>query len=307
MKYLNSFIRAILAALPAMAILAMADEVPPGALEKITQAIPRQNIAKPSQARRLLVVSTTHGFRHQSIPTGKLMLAEIERITGAFTAVIDNDLQHFESDALEKFDAVCFLNTTGNIFLPTAKEFESLDESQKKDAIEREQRLKKNLLRYIRDGGGFIGIHAATDTFHEWPEFGEMINGFFDGHPWTAGSKVSIRVEPGKSNHPLVAMFQNENLRITEEIYQFKDPYHSRSVEMLLRIDTENTPMDVKGINRKDNDFGVSWIRHWGNGRVFYTSLGHNHEIYWHPMVVQHYLAGIQWALGDLNIDVAKP
>lgn len=307
MKYLSSFFRAILAALPAMAIPTMADEAPPGALEKITQAIPRENVAKPLQARRLLVVSTTRGFRHQSIPTGKLMLAELERLTGAFTTVIDNDLKHLEASALDNFDAICFLNTTGNIFLPPPDEFESLDETGKKHAIEREERLKKNLLNYIREGGGFIGIHAATDTFHEWPEFGEMINGFFDGHPWTARSEVSIRVEPGKGTHPLLAMFQNENLRITEEIYQFKAPYNSSSVEMLLRLDTESTPMNVKGINREDGDFGVSWIRRWGNGRVFYTSLGHNHEIFWHPQIVQHYLAGIQWALGDLSADSVKP
>ena len=75
---------------------------------------------------------------------------------------------------------------------------------------------------------------------------------------------------------------------------------------MLLRLDTEKTDMTVKGIKRKDGDFGIAWARNWGKGRVFYCSLGHNHHIYWNPKVVRHYLAGIQWALGDYKVDVKK-
>ena len=74
---------------------------------------------------------------------------------------------------------------------------------------------------------------------------------------------------------------------------------------MLLRLDTEKTDMTLPGIKREDRDFGISWARPWGEGRVFYSSLGHNHEMYWHPKVVRHYLAGIQWALGDLKIEVS--
>ena len=83
-----------------------------------------------------------------------------------------------------------------------------------------------------------------------------------------------------------------------------RDPYDSKSVHMLLRLDTTRTDMTRPGIKRTDGDFGVSWARHWEQGRVFYTSIGHNHEMYWHPKVVRHYLAGIQWAIGDLNAEV---
>ena len=131
-----------------------------------------------------------------------------------------------------------------------------------------------------------------------------MVNGFFDGHPWTADTPVSIKVEPGQEKHPLVAMFEGQNVDFKEEIYQLKDPYNSKSVHMLLRLDTEKTDMTKGGIKRKDGDFGVAWARHWEKGRVFYCSLGHNHEIYWHPKVIRHYLAGIQWALGDYKVEV---
>jgi uncharacterized protein len=179
-----------------------------------------------------------------------------------------------------------------------------MSDSEKKAAAEREKRLKDNLMAFIKSGRGFIGIHAATDCCYEWPEYGKMINGYFDGHPWTADTMVSVKVEPGQEEHPLVAMFEGKNVEFKEEIYQLKDPYDSKSVHMLLRLDTEKTDMTRKGIKRTDNDFGIAWARHWDKGRVFYCSLGHNHDMYWHPKVLRHYLAGIQWALGDYKVEV---
>jgi type 1 glutamine amidotransferase len=133
-----------------------------------------------------------------------------------------------------------------------------------------------------------------------------MINGCFDGHPWTSDKLVSIKVEPGQENHPLAAMFGGRNLEIREEIYQFRDPYDSGAVHMLLRLDTTKTDMSVEGIKRTDNDFGVAWARHWDEGRVFYSSLGHNHEIFWNEKILAHFLSGIQWALGDYKVEVNK-
>lgn len=280
------------------------EQAPPGAAGKIAGALPAEPYAMPRTPRKLLVFSKTNGFRHASIATGKLLLEEMGRRTGAFEAVISDDLENFEKDKLATYDAVCFLSTTQSVFLPPAKELEKLSDDGKAAARERDARLKENLMSYVKSGGGFVGIHAATDTCYEWPEYGRMINGYFDGHPWNANTMVSVKVEPGQESHPLVAMFEGENVEFKEEIYQHKDPYDSKAVRMLLRLDTEKTDMTVKGIKRTDNDFGIAWARDWDKGRVFYTSLGHNHEIFWHPKVVRHYLAGIQWALGDLKAEV---
>lgn len=283
-----------------------AEQAPPGALENIRQSIPDQPFAKPGKPRKLLVFSRTNGFRHASIATGKLCLTEMGRKTGAYETVVSEELDVFESAVLETFDAVCFLSPTMNVFSPKPEELKMMNDSQKADAAARERRIKENLMKFIKSGRGYIGIHAATDCCYEWPEYGEMVNGFFDGHPWTADTLVSVKVEPGEEKHPLVAMFEGSNVEFKEEIYQLKDPYHSKSVHMLLRLDTEKTDMTRKGIKRTDGDFGIAWARHWDKGRVFYCSLGHNHEIYWHPKVVRHYLAGIQWALGDFKVDVRK-
>jgi hypothetical protein len=280
------------------------EQAPPGAAEKITAAIPDKPFAKPGKPRKVLVFSKTNGFRHASIATGKVALAEMGRKTGAFEAVISDDLGEFEADKLKQYDAVCFLSTTQAVFSPHPNELKTMSGEDKKAALEKDARLKENLMAFVKSGRGFIGIHAATDTCYEWSEYGRMINGYFDGHPWTADTMVSVKVEPGQEKHPLVAMFEGANQEFKEEIYQLKDPYDSKAVHMLLRLDTEKTDMTRKGIKRTDGDFGISWARHWEKGRVFYSSLGHNHDMYWNSKVVRHYLAGIQWAIGDFKAEV---
>ena len=280
------------------------DKLPQGAEAKIIESLPDTPFAKPLKPRKMLVFSRTNGFRHASIPTGQLAITEMGRKTGAFETVLSEDMAEFEMENLQKYDAVCFLNSTGNVFAPYKDELAKMSADEKKAASEREARLKENLMKFINSGRGFVGIHSATDCCQEWPDFGKMINGYFDGHPWGAGTMVSVKVEPGEEEHPLVAMFEGKNVEFKEEIYQLRDPYDSKSVHMLLRLDTEKTDMTVKGIKRTDNDYGIAWARHWNSGRVFYCSLGHNHEMYWHPKVVRHYLAGIQWALGDYKVEV---
>ncbi|GAA5483415.1 ThuA domain-containing protein [Haloferula sargassicola] len=263
------------------------EQAPAGAAEKIAEALPADAFAKPEKPRKVLVFSRTAGFRHDSIATGKVALAEMGKKTGAFEAVISDDLANFEPGRIDQFDAIVFLSTTQNAF----------------DGAADEKELQDSLMAFVKGGKGFVGIHAATDTFYNWPEYGEMMNGYFDGHPWTSDKQVHIDVEPAAKDHPLAKMFGGESMEFPEEIYQFKEPYDSSKVTMLLRLDPTKSAK-VDGMKRKDNDYGVAWARNWGKGRVFYCSLGHNHDMYWNPKVLRHYLAGIQWAIGDLKAEV---
>lgn len=262
---------------------------------EIEAALPEKAFAKPKKKRKLLVFSVTNGFRHRSIPTGQLSFALMGEKTGAYEAVVSDDLANFESDKIKEFDAICFLNTTGNVFVAR-----NLKGDEKKAAEERGKRLQENLASFIREGGGFVGIHSATDTNYQWKEYGEMINGYFDGHPWGAGTQVSIAVDKSAVKHPIVDHLEGENLNFKEEIYQLKDPYDSSKVQMLLRLDLEKS--EKKNMKRTDGDYGVSWVRKWGKGRVFYCSLGHNDAMYFHPDVLKIYLGGIQYALGDFDV-----
>ena len=294
----------ILVSLAFAVTLLHAEEPPAGMAEKIAAALPDKPFATPAKPRKLLIFSVTNGFHHASIPTGQLAFTELGKKTGAFETVVSNDLANFETDKLKDFDAVCFLSTTGEVFSPGKDQTKSMSPEALKEAGARADRLKANLMAFIKEGKGFVGIHSATDSCYQWPDYGQMINGYFDGHPWGAGTEVSIRVEPGQEKHPLVAMFEGKNVDFKEEIYQLKDPYDSKKVDMLLRLDTEKTKIDIGGVKRADKDFGVAWARSWGKGRVFYCSLGHNHEIYSNPIILKHYLAGLQWAIGDFKVDV---
>lgn len=254
---------------------------------------------KPKQDRKILIFSRTMGYRHGSIGIGQKTLSLLGKESGAFDVVVSDDLANFEKPAIDQFDAICFLNTTLNVF-GSAKKPET--EEAKQVAAEKEARLKKNLIEFVASGKGFIGIHAATDTFYEWAEYGNLVGAYFDQHPWTSGTDVVISVEKGTEKHPLNAGFRTGDLSFKEEIYQFKDPYDPKKLNILTRLNTEKSTMDVGGIKRKDNDFGTSWVKDYGKGRVFYCSLGHNNHIYYNSEILAHYLAGIQYAVGDLEL-----
>lgn len=279
---------------------AAAQEVPAADLKKISDALPKTAPGKPLGQRKLLVFSLTRGFHHSSIPWGIEALKRMGETTGAFEVVASDDAGVFEYDSLKNFDAVCMLNTTGELFLPP--EPDKLPPEQRKAAYDRDYRLKQNLLNFVRNGKGIIGIHSATDTFYKWPEYGEMMGGYFDGHPWHESVNINV-IEP---THPLLAMFPDALFTITDEIYQLKDPYNKGRIHELLKLDTASANMKKEGINRRDSDFAVSYVRNYAKGRVFYCSLGHREEVYWNPTVLAHYLAGIQFALGDLSAD-AEP
>ena len=254
--------------------------VPDRDVQRITEAAPSKATARPKRARRLLVFNLCKGFRHKSIPWGAKAVEIIGRKTGAYETVMSTDVSVFEPASLRRFDAICMNNTSGTLF--------------------NDERLKKSLLDFVKSGKGIIGIHAATDCFKNWADYGEMMGGYFWGHPWGARDTVTIKID--EPDHPLSAAFGGEGFEIKEEMYQFKDPYSREKLRVLLTIDLDKTAKR-KGMKRKDNDYAVTWIRDYGKGRVFFCSLGHNNDIFWHPAILRHYLDGIQFALGDLEAD----
>ena len=165
---------------------------------------------------------------------------------------------------------------------------------------------KEALLNFVRGGKGIIGIHAATDNFYAWEEGAKMMGGLFCGHPWNAGCTVQMKLD--EPDHPINACFHGETFKVKDEIYQFKDPYSRENQRIIVSLDMDDPDTKaVKGgkpeqVQRTDDDFGVTWVRPEGKGRVFYCSMGHNHHIFWDNRILQHYLAGIQYALGDYDV-----
>jgi uncharacterized protein len=258
----------------------------------------------PAKPRTLLVYAISHGPHRFAIPTGNAILTMLGEETGAYTAVVSTDLANFEPDALQQFDAVCFANTTGEVFYrPVERDlFQALSTEARAKQVANAERLVKNLTEYVSSGGGVFGIHAATDTLKKSPAYGAMIGGYFDGHPWAGSQTVRVRVE--QPEHALCkGVFPQEGFFIKDEIYQMKAPYRRDQVQVLLSVDIEQSEEPRKPIKRKDRDFPLSWIKPYGKGRVFYSALGHNKAVFSNPMVLQHWLNGLQYVMGDRPID----
>ena len=159
--------------------------------------------------------------------------------------------------------------------------------------------LKGNLLNFIRGGKGYVGIHCSAHTFLDWPEFGRMQGAYSTNHPWV--EQVTTAVE--EPDHPLMKCFGGGSFVVTDEIYQFAAPYSRRDLRVLMSLDTKRTDMKKPDIYRTDGDFGLVWVRRYGEGRVFFSAFGHEKPIFWNPTILRHYLAGIQFAFGDLAAD----
>lgn len=250
--------------------------------KKIEEAMPERASVQPEKPRKLLVFYLCQGFAHDSIPLCNKALEVMGKKTGAFLPVFSNDMSAFEPPHLDSFDGVLFNNTTRLKF----------ENPQHRQA----------LMDFVKRGKGVIGIHAATDNFYDWPEAAEMMGGLFDGHPWGAGGTWAVKID--EPDHPINKGFQGKGFLIRDEIYQISGPYSREKLRVLLSLDMTNSRNHkVGGIKREDNDFAIAWIREFEKGRVFYCSLGHNHEIFWNETVLRHYLDGIQYALGDLKAD----
>jgi type 1 glutamine amidotransferase len=252
-------------------------------LQKIEDAAPAKATVRPKQPRKLLVFNLCNDYKHSSIPYWDKAIELMGQKTGAYKVLISSDMSMFKPENLNKFDAVCLNNTT------------KLDFSDTK--------LREGLMNFVKGGKGLIGIHAASDNFYDWPDGAEMIGVQFSGHPWTSGGTWAIKIDDPQ--HPVTAAFGGKGFKIKDELYRTKPPLYSRSKQrVLLSLDmSDNATRNVKGFEPDDMDTGISWIKSWGQGRVFYSSLGHNHDVIWNAAVLQHYLDGIQFALGDLPAD----
>ncbi|MDD2380472.1 MAG: ThuA domain-containing protein [Mariniphaga sp.] len=273
-------------------------KITPEQKQLIDAAIPCEAYSTPKKVRKLLVTNLSmrdgklwKGSSHAIIPVHNYAIGQMGKITGAYEAVFNNDIEMFRPENIKQFDAICFLNTVGVLF--------------------EDQELKTSLLDFIKSGKGFVGIHDAIATFvqypvyDQWPAFGQMLGGTENGgHPWD-GELMTIQVEDLSS--PLTAMFSEGSFQIADQAFQLQEPDFRKNIRVLLSIDVENTGLSPKRrilpVRTEDLDFPVSWIRSYGQGRVFFGGLGHRDSVFWNPALLKHMLAGIQFALGDLEAD----
>jgi type 1 glutamine amidotransferase len=255
-------------------------------IAKITEAMPTKAVVTPEKPRKMLVFWRCETFFHTSIPVVNEALKIMGEKTGAFeVTTVTDDYSVFTPETLQQFDAVCLNNTTSLKFDPNT-------------TPERCQAL----MDFVKSGKGLVGIHAAADNFYQWPEGQQMMGNKFTGHPWTSNSTVAIKLDV--PDHPLLAPFKGQGFKVTEEIYLTQPPLYSRDKQyVLMSLDTTDpATRGVRGYRDSYADTGITWIKDWGKGRVFYCSFGHNDAILMNPAILEHYLRGIQFAMGDFKV-----
>lgn len=222
-------------------------------------------------AAHLLVVTHTAGFRHSSIPDGEAFIADLGRQTGAFDVAYarnEADVRRLiTADGLRGFDAVAFVNTTGNLGIPDMAAF----------------------LTWIREGHGFVGVHSASDTYHDDPRYLDMLGNEFDTH----GDQAEVEIVVDDATHPATAGL-GARLRIRDEIYRFRLSNRSQ-VGMLLSLD--RFPADGLARAGEPGDLPIAWQKPYGQGRVFYTALGHREDVWQDARFRQHLRGALLWAL----------
>lgn len=282
--------------------------------------------AAEEKPKRLLLVTHSGGFMHDSILVAEQVLKEIGpkygfevtcyRFTGDPDQMVKFKVKEEGKDVEREAPALARYSETfrqrtgergkppeevtkancGRINKETLAKFDAVVFFTTGNPANSEE--LKDLLEWVKNGGAFAGTHCATDTLYNSPAYGEMIGAYFRAHP-PGIQKVRIRVEDDK--HPAAKGF-SDGMDYEDEIYIFRDaPYNRDRLHMILSI----YPESFKPANapRGDQDYAISWCREYGKGRVFYTSLGHRREVWRDPKFQEHLMGGLNWAVGRLPGD----
>ncbi len=220
---------------------------------------------KPA-AFQVLVFSRTEGYRHNSIPDGIAAIQELG-VAHGFQVTATEDPGYFHPDSLTQFAVVVFLNTTGDVL----------------DSLQQEA-----FQAYIRRGGGFVGIHAASDTEYGWPWYGRLVGTYFKSHPRIQEAVVRVVDQAHPSTQALPASWTR-----TDEWYNFRENPRVNGVQVLAVLDESTYEGGQMG-----EDHPISWYHLYDGGRAWYTAMGHTAQSYAEPLFRQHLVGGILWAAG---------
>jgi type 1 glutamine amidotransferase len=240
----------------------------------------------PATRKKVLVIGEEKGYRHEAVTHAMVTIDKLGRDSGLWDTVIRTDTEpltkkklEYNAKNLNDFDAIVFY-TGGTLEMDDAK--------------------RADFISAIRDDGkGFVGIHSATITFTGWPDYGEMIGGYFDEHPWNTFDAPVVVEDPA---FPGMKAW-GPSFVLTDEIYQMKN-FSRANTRVLMRLDASKLDLANPRVHRTDKDFAVAWAKMYGKGRVFYTTLGHVEANWDKPQMQTMITEAIKWALRLVDADV---
>jgi type 1 glutamine amidotransferase len=213
---------------------------------------------------RVLMVTTTAGFRHDSIPTARQVMTTLAASGSGFSITATEDLTALGAGNLNGYDVVMFALTSGELPLGPAE--------------------KSALVEFVSSGHGFIGVHSATDTLYEWPDYGRLVGAYFKDHPWTQQGSVVVE----DASHPVNAGI-GDRFWLLEEFYTFRENPRGR-VQVLLRLDAASVG--------STGDYPLAWAQSFGAGRAYYNALGHFSSTWMDPRFQRQLVGAITWTAG---------
>jgi uncharacterized protein len=243
-----------------------------------------QSVTNPK--KHLLVLGEEKGYRHESVSHAMATIERLGKQTGLWDTTIRTDTEvltkkklEYNAKNLNDFDAVLFF-TGGDL---------EMDAQQKAD-----------LISFVHDDGkGFVGVHSAAITWTKWPEFVDMVGGTYDEHPWGTFNAPIVVEDP---QFPGMQLWPHSFV-LRDEIYQMNS-FSRDKVRVLMRLDASKLDLANPKVHRTDRDFAVTWVKMYGKGRVYYSTLGHPEDNWDDPRLQGMYVEAIKWAMGLVNADV---
>ena len=269
--------------------------------DKIRALAPERTRFPAPAKKRVLVFSLHTGFKHWVIPHAEEMVKILGEKSGAFEVVGSKDIAEFEAEKLRKYDAVVLNNTCSkgdvrNLFYDVFRERAKgeTEEGKRQAAV-----LEKNLITFVERGGGLLVLHGGVTTQNNSMEFSRLVGASFDYHP--PQQRFTVRVEDPK--HPLVQAFTGGEFVHTDEPYFYKNAYAEKNFRPLLSFRNAEIQKQRKGQERTEGKTYVAWIRAHGKGKVMYASPSHNAQSFENPQLLQFFLDGLQYVVGQVACD----
>src|SRR5712692_1114831 len=235
---------------------------------------PRPSRGANTHKGKLLYLTLAAGYKHSSAAPSREIVKQIGEKSGAFETTLAEDVTPFAEDNLKVYDAVMFY-TTGELPMNDAQ--------------------KAAFVNFIRSGHGFVGVHSATDTFYMWPDYLKIVGAYFNDHPWHQKVRVDV-VDPSS---PIVQHW-GTSFEINDEIYQMSD-FQADTSHVLLRLDPSSVDLKNERVRRRFYGWPLAWTRTDGEGRCFYTALGHEEAVWNDPRYQTMLLNAIKWVMRQTN------
>jgi len=269
--------------------------------QKIEALAPSQTRFPSTSPKKILLFSLHTGFEHWVIPHTEEVFKILGSKSKGFDLTASKDIHQFEKESLANYDAIVLNNTCSkpdhrHLFWDKLRAESTGDSAA---VMAKAQELESNLIEFVSKGGGLLLLHGAVTTLNNSSKFSDLVGASFDYHP--PQQQVEVKVED--PSHPLVAAFPKEGFSHVDEPYFYKNAYSKLNFTPLLYFDNAQIKNQRASQELKSGKTYVAWIRPEGKGKVMYISPSHNAQSFENPALLQFFLDGLQYVVGDVVCD----